>query len=232
MPAAEAQPARTTQLAENSPLYAILNFSERKHAAKNPVARISVSLQLCRQSSETSCAFFENLVPGIQAPSAASYISSIFAFCRSFLSSAARSWFGLVLLQFFFQLRLHVFKLRLARRRVLLQPHDGVGLPDLNHIADVARLHGEQRLHNLRRQLVGRDGLVLAHHHAVIVIGDLLRQQAELFGRLGRLGLAQRLSARLRPSFNWSAVALAGGRTEIVWKVNDSGCWKRAGFLS
>ncbi len=52
-----------------------------------------------------------------------------------------------------------------------------------------------------------RDGLVLAHHHAVIVIGDLLRQQPEFFGRLRRFGLAQRILSPLAP-----LLQLAGSR--------------------
>src|ERR1017187_8913478 len=72
-----------------------------------------------------------------------------------------------------------------------IQANNRIGLLNLDEAADVARLHGLQCLDHLGRQLVGGNHFVVAHVYPKVVVGNLLRQQAELLVALGGLGLFQ-----------------------------------------
>src|SRR5208282_2356475 len=100
---------------------------------------------------------------------------------------------GLQLLQLLAQRIFYVLEFLHAGRAVGDQAHDRQGLIHLDQVAHLPWLQGQGRAHHLRRQFVAIHGLVLAHHHPVVVFRNLFRQQAKLFVILGCLGLFQRI---------------------------------------
>ena len=111
------------------------------------------------------------------------------------------------------------------RRIVSIQPEDRECVFDLDQAAHLPGLHGQRRLHNLRWQFVAVHGLVVAHIHAEVVLGEFFRQQSKFLVTLRRLGLAQMHLPRVCGLRSiTSGLAFCGGRMEMLCMLNDSGC--------
>src|SRR5208337_775065 len=103
---------------------------------------------------------------------------------------------GLQVLQLLAQRIFYVLEFLHAGRVMGDETHDRQGLIHLDQATHLPGLQGQRRGHHLRRQFVAIHGLVLAHHHPVVIFRNLFRQQTELFVIPGGLGLLQRI---LRP---------------------------------
>src|SRR5208283_4593027 len=116
-----------------------------------------------------------------------------FHLCRrpEFLIQLRPQLLGLGFLQLFVKRISYVLEFLHAGGVVGDKPHDRKSLFHLHQIAHLPGLQSQRRIHHLRRQFVAFHGLVLAHHHPVVIFRNLFRQQAELFIILGCFGLPQ-----------------------------------------
>src|SRR5208282_1983393 len=119
---------------------------------------------------------------------------------QSFIQGGAQL-VRLLFLKFLPQGIFYVRELECSGQNMFVQADDGISLIKLNETGNLPILQRQQRCDYLRRQLVPRHRFVVAHHHAVVVVGNLLRQQAKPFGIFRGLGLAQSVVGALAHLF-------------------------------